>query len=160
MREGLTVIVGMCKKYLIVIGIILAIILWAFRPDTTSLQSNGVVWNGKQNIVSQSTAENICIPCFDALHFNAGVKEQKVNFYNPEINSCYMNMSIELADGTEIWSTNNIAPGYGVYDIVLNEALESGEYNNSHFVVRCFDTETDTEMNGANIVFNLYVNKG
>lgn len=71
-----------------------------------------------------------------------------------------MNMSIELADGTEIWSTNNIAPGYGVYDIVLNEALESGEYNNSHFVVRCFDTETDTEMNGANIVFNLYVNKG
>lgn len=127
----------------------------AHRP---TLNSNGVKWDGvKQNSSLKEVPINyIMIPGFTELHFSANRKVQFVNFYNPESNSCSMSMSIILPDGEEIWSCENIQPGYGIYEIELAKPLDRKLYEGCHYKVRCFKND-GTELNGGNIKFNLYI---
>lgn len=145
-------------KKKICIGLIFAMIIvlfsfgWFFKKE----ESNGVVWNGKQTIQTKNEQSFISIPGFDKMVFESNTTKQKVNIHNPETNTCMMNFSIEMQDGTSIWSAENIYPGYGLYDIEINNILERGTYENCIFSIRCF--KDNVEINGCNISFILYVN--
>ncbi len=132
------------------------IILFSFGWLSNKKESNGVVWNGKQTIQTKSEESFISIPGFDKMVFKSNTTNQKVNIHNPDTNTCSMNFSIEMQNGTILWSAENIYPGYGLYDIEINNTLEKGTYENCMFSVRCFKDEL--EINGCNIAFTLYVN--
>ncbi len=133
----------------------LALFFFFGRDDKR--ESNGVVWNDIQKIQKTVDVKYIAVPGIDELYFTANETNQKVNLYNPDMNTCSMNMSIELSDGDIIWSMDNIQPGYGIYDIELNEELENGIYENTSLIIKCF-TMDGVELNGGRIRFILYVN--
>lgn len=146
------------KKLLVRMSAIFAIIIvlfsfgWLFNNKK---DSNGVIWNGKQTIRQNHEQSYISIPGFDKMVFKSNSTSQKINIYNPDTNTCSMNFSIEMPDGTILWSCENIQPGYGLYDIEINKELERGIYEGCKFSVRCF--RDDIEINGCNIKFTLYV---
>ena len=143
------------KTHIIIFIIILIVALFFVLHGKGEKDSNGVVWNGKQNIEKQHEQSSIAIPGFNEISFLSDSINQKVNLYNPESNNCTMNFSIVMSDGTVIWEEENIQPGYGLYDIKLNQKLEKGTYEGCVFTVRCF--RDGTELNGCNITFTLYV---
>lgn len=139
------------------IGVIFAIIvvLFSFGWFSHKKASNGVIWNGKQTIKTDCEQSYISIPGFDKMIFKSNSTSQKTNIHNPDTNTCNMNFSIEMEDGTILWSCENVQPGYGLYDIEINKKLEKGTYKGCKFIVRCF--RNDVEINGCNIGFTLYV---
>lgn len=99
---------------------------------------------------------NIIIPGFAQITFKAGTKEQNVKLYNPKENSCYFMITILLADNTEIFQSELLAPGSTLTKIKLSKTPEPGTYD---AVLRysCYDMETLKSMNGANTKFILEV---
>ena len=100
----------------------------------------------------------ISIPGYSALDFVAGQTTQSVSFVNPEENDCYFIISILLPDGTNIYTSQLIPPGKGLYEIELDTPLETGEYEGAQLQYRCIDMEdTSIEYNGANMALTLRV---
>lgn len=117
-------------------------------------------WQGEQEVYTGKKNENtIDIPGFDVMNLKAGEKEQKVNLYNPEQNTCYFQMSLFLQGSTtELWESGLIEPGKGLYDITLSEPLEAGSYENAVLKYECFTfDENQTPLNGAEIKITLNV---
>jgi len=103
-----------------------------------------------------NSSGNIIIPGFAQLTFKAGDKEQNVQLYNPKDNNCYFIISILLADNTELFQSELLAPGSSLTKIKLSRTPEPGIYD---AVLRysCFDMETLKGLNGANTNFILEV---
>lgn len=114
------------------------VLLFFLFGHGNELESNGVIWSGKQNIGKEYFQSSISIPGFNEIYFCSDSLNQKVNLYNPDDNTCTMNFSISMPDGTVIWEENNIQPGYGLYDIQINKKLEKGTYAGCVLSVRCF----------------------
>lgn len=127
--------------------------LYFNKPAT----SNGVNWNGKQDIKTEQKEKYIAIPGFNRLSFVGNKKVQKVNLYNPSENSCTMTMEMFLANGTSLWKADNIQPGNGFYEIELKTTLDSGTYENCILNIKCYD-KNGTELNGGKMNFTLFVN--
>ena len=92
--------------------IMLVAALFFILHDNDEKDSNGVVWNGKQSIEKQHEQSSIAIPGFNEISFLSDSINQKVNLYNPESNSCIMNFSIIMPDGTSIINTETDANSY------------------------------------------------
>jgi len=103
------------------------------------------------------SAGNIIIPGFAQLTFKAGTKEQNVKLYNPKENFCYFMITILLADNTEIYQSELLAPGSSLTKIKLSKVLEPGIYEDAILRYSCFDMETLKGLNGANTKFTLEV---
>lgn len=146
------------KKYVIAVAVIALVIilplLFLFGRNDKR-ESNGILWNGKQTIETDYEQSSIAIPGFTKISFEANSTNQKINLYNPDTNTCSMDFSILMPDGSVLWSEENIQPGYRLYDIQLNKELEKGTYEECTFIIRCY--KDGVELNGCNIAFTLYV---
>lgn len=118
----------------------------AVSPEETSKNSLGIKPSG-----------SIIIPGYEKLTFKAGSREQKVLLKNPEANECYFMISILLADNTEIFHSELLAPGSSLTKIKLSRSLDPGIYENAMMRYSCFDMETLQGLNGANTKLNLEV---
>lgn len=147
---------------LFVLIVLVAALLWACLCIQESISntppiSNGIKWNGSNITVTHDKNEKyIAIPCFTDLTFRANQTAQKVNIYNPEENECIMDFSIVLSDGTTIWQTSNVSPGYGFHDIELTKPLHPGTYE-ARLVTRCFTIDKKSELNGSSFKFKINV---
>ena len=121
------------------------------------LDSNAEDWNGQQQLPSGNinTGKNICIPGFDSLVFFANQTRQKVNFYNPEVNTDRLFKMTLIVGETVYWQSGYCPPGSGYYEIDLTEPIEPGEYK-AYLRIQCFKPD-GTELNGAKVSFNLLV---
>lgn len=158
--------VGMKKKktFLIIMFLLLLLICFVIffsfgrSPEKILLPSdeNAEEWNGNQNLPNgkKSETNTIKIPGFDSLAFNAGQKEQKVNFYNPKENTCLFRMTL-FVDDVQYWQSGYVEPGKGYYNITLDDTLESGDYN-AYLLVECFKEEGKA-LNSAKVEFNMKV---
>lgn len=116
-------------------------------------------WEGeKETYTGKKNTDTIDIPGYGSITLQADVKEQKVNFHNPEQNNCYFKMSLSLSDGTKLWESDLIEPGKGIYDITLNEPLKAGEYEDTVLKYECFSMdEAQTPLNGSEVRLVLNV---
>lgn len=121
------------------------------------LDSNAEDWNGQQQLPSGNSniGKNICIPGFDSLVFFANQTHQKVNFYNPEVNTDRLFLMTLMVGDTVYWQSGYCPPGSGYYEIDLTEPIEPGEYT-AYLRIQCFKPD-GTELNGAKVSFNLLV---
>lgn len=108
-------------------------------------------------VAAAGSSGNIIIPGFAQITFKAGTKEQNVKLYNPKENSCYFMITILLADNTEIYQSELLAPGSSLTKIKLSKVLEPGIYEDAILRYSCFDMETLKGLNGANTKFTLEV---
>lgn len=138
---------------------VVASVLYLHFSDTNipwlDTDSGAVKWEGEQNLQHNTSASNnIAIPGFESLVFTSGQSTQKVNFYNPEENSCLFQLEL-YADDTLLWKSGYIEPGKGYYTIELIEPLITGTYNGRlHY--DCYLAD-GTALNSANVALQIYV---
>lgn len=126
---------------------------------TADVDSNTEEYTGdRDTYTGKKNTDTIDIPGFDGMNLKANTKEQSVNLYNPEQNTCYFQMSLLLPDGTQLWKSGLVEPGKAVYEITLNQTLEAGEYENATLKYECFAMdEEQTPLNGSEIKLTLNV---
>lgn len=92
------------------------------------------------------------IPGYSEIVIPAGQTTVDVNFYNPETNNVYFEINLILAETEEeIYKSKLLSPGQHLYEIELERALESGQYD----MVITYNTysidEEYTPKNGATV---------
>ena len=114
------------------------------------LEEGAVDWEGVQSADTGGVVPGIAIPGYKSITVDAGKTDVKVNFQNPEGNPCYFEISLLLADGTELYKSKMVEPGKGLYDITLSQPLKAGEYD---AVVKysTFSLDSLSPMNGAEV---------
>lgn len=149
---------------ILILIIIIILLMFGFQNHNLNKNKNladdgnAVSWDGRQSLPRarlQDGTAAIAIPGFDCLVFDKGSKTQKVNFYNPEINECYFQMTL-LVDGEELWKSGNVKPGKGYYEIELNRTLSPMETQGC-LQIRCFKNSGE-ELNSAKVDFKLIIN--
>lgn len=103
-----------------------------------------------------ASQDYIKIPGFTDLRFKAEELEQAVDFYNPEENKCYFQISIYLSDETLIYQSDLITPSETLNKISLLMPLEHGIYRNCILRVDCFSLDDNTPLNGGE--FSITIN--
>ena len=125
--------------------------------DTSNDVSSGIKWDGSSITANHDKPEKyIAIPCFTDVNFISNQTSQKVNIYNPEENECVMSFAIVLSDGTVIWESDNVYPGYGFHDIEITQTLSAGTYE-ARLITRCFTMDKKSELNGSSFKFKINV---
>lgn len=157
MKKKKTFFTTCCLLLLLLVSFI---IVFFFRGTGNNIllpkDNSAEEWNGDQKLPSgeKSDEKTIKIPGISSLVFIANQKEQKVNFYNPKENTCLFRMTLYIEE-SQYWQSGYIDPGKGYYNITLNDALKSGEYN-GYLLIECFK-ENGTALNNAKVEFQLKV---
>ena len=124
-------------------------------PTNLEADSDATTYDGNQDLPQRKEeTKQIAIPGIESLVFIAGQTEQKVNFFNPDVNDCLFRLTLSV-DNEPIWQSGYIEPGKGYYTISLDNALEVGEYK-ATLLYECFKSD-GTTLNSANVAFPLYV---
>ncbi|HWQ57714.1 MAG TPA: hypothetical protein VN540_01750 [Clostridia bacterium] len=126
----------------------------AASPAMPELEEGAVDWEGTKAQDTGGVVPGIAIPGYKSITVAANATDVQVNFQNPEGNPCYFEISLLLADGTELYKSKMIEPGKGLYEIALGRALAPGEYD----AVVKYDTYSLTDltpMNGAEVQIKL-----
>lgn len=99
---------------------------------------------------------NITIPAVTGLNMVAGQIQQTVDFYNPETNRCYFQISLYLSDDTLLYKSDYIEPSEHILDIALNQFLEKGLYRNCRMVFDCFAMDNEkSPLNSGEIIIEI-----
>ena len=102
------------------------------------------------------SGENITIPGYEKLSFEAGKTAQAVNLKNPEENACTFVLTLTLEDGETLWTGKALSPGEAFTRIKLARVLDAGEYPATlHY--DCYTIEDNQPLNGAEIQLTLEV---
>lgn len=98
------------------------------------------------------------IPGYASAVMNAGDTSLHLSVGNPESNQCGFYAALKLKDGTVLYESELLKPGYGLKDIPLSQTLEKGEYD-AIVVYQCVTLdEKETPLNAAESQFKLIVN--
>ena len=130
-------------------------LIWIVSGGNEELNSSGQQIEETEPV--EKLTDSISLPGYGGLHLTAGKKEQNLALSNPAENFCQIRISLILEDGTVIWTSELTPPGEQA-QIVLNEALEKGDYN-ATLKYDCFQMdENKTPLNGATCQLVLHVN--
>lgn len=76
---------------------------------------------------------------------------------NPKANKCGFYATLKLEDGTILYKSELLKPGYGLTEIPLSQTLEKGEYT-AIVLYECVNLdEEQTPLNSAESEFVLIV---
>lgn len=149
------------KGYIIiaVIVVILILIFLLFRSCNYSNPPNrdSPITESKSLdfIPKDGKVDSIIIPAINGINLKSGQLQQKVDFYNPEGNPCYFQISLYLSDDTLLWQSEYIAPSENITDITLNQELKRGIYQNCRLVYDCFSLEDKSKLNGGEVKLEI-----
>lgn len=132
--------------------------------------SGGTGKNAKKDYSNIIENPNIAIPGYASLSFKAEEKEQSVEFFNPEENTCYFRMSLVMKYGDEqqsendqstgeetiLWTSEYLEPGEQIKSISLDRELEEGDYP-AILKYECFALKDERQLNGSNVELTLSV---
>jgi len=119
------------------------------------LYDDGIQFEPEQLLAE--SASSITIPGFESMTIEAGQTTVSTYLYNPESNTCYFEILIHLTETDEtIYASKLVAPGQELYEIELTRELEEGDYR-AIVEYRAYAAGTFTELNGANVPFDLHV---
>ena len=144
---------------LLLVAVIAAMLIWIVSNSMGqgSEDPNPVGQQTEETEPVEKLTDSISLPGYGGLNLTAGKTEQNLALPNPAENFCQIRISLILEDGTVIWTSELTPPGEQA-QIVLNEALEKGDYN-ATLKYDCFQMdENKTPLNGATCQLVLHVN--
>ena len=144
---------------LLLVAVITALLIWIVSNSMGqgSEDPNPVGQQTEETEPVEKLTDSISLPGYGGLNLTAGKTEQNLALPNPAENFCQIRISLILEDGTVIWTSELTPPGEQA-QIVLNEALEKGDYN-ATLKYECFQMdENKTPLNGATCQLVLHVN--
>lgn len=143
----------------LLVAVIAAMLIWIVSNSMGqgSEDPNPVGQQTEETEPAEKLTDSISLPGYGGLNLTAGKTEQNLALSNPAENFCQIRISLILEDGTVIWTSELTPPGEQA-QIVLNEALEKGDYN-ATLKYDCFQMdENKTPLNGAACQLVLHVN--
>lgn len=131
------------------------------KPDTSGDTTSTVIGGGEpipEDVGKEKDVGNTHLPAYGGLEFKAGKKEQTVVLKNPGENSCLVRISLILENGTTIYTSELVKPGYYTKPITLVAPMERGIYRNVTLKYECFtDDEAQKPLNGATSKLDITV---
>lgn len=134
-----------------------------FLPKEQPTASKGVVGkisDGWDTGIEDKTApksKGVQIPGYGSAVMKSGDKTLTLSIGNPKANECGFYATLKLEDGTVLYKSQLIKPGYGLTEVPLNQALESGEYT-AMVLYECVTLDKEhTPLNSAESEFKLIV---
>lgn len=101
--------------------------------------------------------KGIQIPGYDTAVMKAGESSLRLSIGNPPANSCGFYATLKLTDGTVLYRSDLLEPGFGLTDIPLEKSLDAGEYT-AIVLYECVSLdEAHTRLNSAESEFKLIV---
>ena len=142
---------------------LIAIVMLCLRGGNSPAQENvpasiggGEPIPGEQD--KPKEAGVIHLPAYSALDFAAGTREQSAVLQNPGENSCLIRISLILPDGTTVYTSELVEPGYYTAPITLVAPMERGIYRDVTLQYECFtNDEAQTPLNGATCKLDITV---
>lgn len=125
--------------------------------------SNGVVgkitdgWDTGLEDETAPKSQGIQIPGYGTAVMTAGDESLSLSIGNPKDNKCGFYATLKLEDGTVLYESELIKPGYGLTEVPLKQTLNAGEYT-AMVVYKCVTLdENETPLNSAESEFKLIV---
>lgn len=159
------------KKLLIIIIIILIIAALAvggvvvynnfFTEQPTN--SNGVVgkissdWDTGMEDEPSPKSSGTQIPGYSTAEMKAGDTSLHISIGNPKSNECGFYATLKLEDGTVLYKSELLEPGYGLTEVPISKTLEKGEYTAIVYYECVTLDEEHTPLNSAESEFVLIV---
>lgn len=102
--------------------------------------------------------DNIIVTGFEKMRLKAGTYEQDCDLlYNSSANDCAVVFSLYLPDGEAFFVSDPVEPGQRVENMKIDKLLTAGTYEDCRMAYDCYDSKTNTALNGADIHFTLEV---
>ena len=132
-----------------------------FAKDTATPKGVvGKVTDGWETGIKEESApqrQGIQIPGYGTAVMNAGDRSLVLSVGNPKANNCGFYATLKLEDGTELYKSELLKPGYGVTEIPLTQTLTAGEYTAVVYYQCVTLDENKTPLNSAESEFKLIV---
>lgn len=161
---------GTSKIYLIIIIILLLALIGVgiylivgqskkgpeYQGTSGTVDGEADAWD--DNLSAPSEIEGrILIPGYSGAKIQAGTNVLKLRIGNPSENTCYLQATLMLADGTVLYESGLIEPGKGFEEVELLETLEAGTYEAYvHYQGYSMDEEPQI-LNSCDSAFTLTV---
>ena len=122
------------------------------------LDADASAWDdGIDTEEPREITENILVPGYSGAEMKAGDTTLSLRIGNPEENTCYLQATLQLEDGTVLYESGLLEPGTGFEQIELNQTLEAGTYEALvHYQGYSIDEER-SELNASDSAFTLTV---
>lgn len=99
----------------------------------------------------------IQIPGYGTAEMKSGDTDLHLSIGNPKTNECGFYVTLKLKDGTVLYKSELLEPGYGLTDVPLSQTLEAGEYT-AIVLYECVTLDEEhTPLNSAESEFVLIV---
>ncbi|MCL1982684.1 MAG: hypothetical protein FWG53_06345 [Clostridiales bacterium] len=122
-----------------------------FKLDDSAKEYTGAEPENKSGDVP-----GIKIPGYGTVTLPANKTDVKLILLNPEGNPCYFTFEL-VVDGETYYTSNMVEPSKCIEDLTLTKPLQKGEYT-AILKVRAWSLdESHTQMNSANVEFELKV---
>lgn len=105
--------------------------------------------------VSKSSGTKI--PGYSTAEMYAGDNSLHISIGNPQTNECGFYATLMLEDGTVLYKSELLKPGYGLTEVPLSQTLEKGNYTALVYYECVTLDEAHTPMNSAESEFTLVV---
>lgn len=134
----------------------LVVAIWAVSTRNSPAKNPLLQEETKEPV--EKLTDSIDLPGYEWIPLASGKLEQEQTFPNPPQNFCWIRVSLLLEDGTNLWTSELIAPGESSAPVVLSQALEPGEYKNAILKYECFRMDDDlSPLNGGEVKLTLKV---
>lgn len=106
----------------------------------------------------ESTSGGIQIPGYSKAEMKEGDTQLHLSIGNPKENNCGFYATVKLEDGTVLYKSELLKPGYGLTELPVEQALKKGTYDAEVFY-ECVTLDEDaSKLNSAISKFQLIVN--
>ena len=147
---------------------VIAVVMFQVMKPEDAKNANGVagkiVDNWDTGIPEQtdepeeSTSGGIQIPGYSKAEMEEGDTQLHLSIGNPKENNCGFYVTVRLEDGTVLYKSELLKPGYGLTEIPLEQTLNKGTYDAEVFY-ECVTLDEDASpLNSAISKFQLVVN--
>ena len=147
---------------------VIAVVMFRVMKSEDAKNANGVagkiVDNWDTGIPEQtdepeeSTSGGIQIPGYSKAEMEEGDTQLHLSIGNPKENNCGFYVTVRLEDGTVLYKSELLKPGYGLTEIPLEQTLNKGTYDAEVFY-ECVTLDEDASpLNSAISKFQLIVN--
>ena len=147
---------------------VIAVVMFQVMKPEDAKNANGVagkiVDNWDTGIPEQtdepeeSTSGGIQIPGYSKAEMEEGDTQLHLSIGNPKENNCGFYVTVRLENGTVLYKSELLKPGYGLTEIPLEQTLNKGTYDAEVFY-ECVTLDEDASpLNSAISKFQLIVN--
>lgn len=153
------IIVILIIAALVVGGVVVYNNFFAEQPSV----SDGVVgkissdWDTGMEDETSPKSKGTQIPGYSTAEMKAGDTSLHISIGNPKSNECGFYATLKLEDGTVLYKSELLEPGYGLTEVPLSKTLEKGEYSAIVYYECVTLDEEHTPLNSAESEFTLIV---